>query len=384
MRITHIISTLDPAHGGPPVICASIAAAQAKLGHDVTIATHPAPEREAEVKRMLNTLPGHELVKIKPIPQLGGLAKFYGSSAELDAAAKDADVFHLHSVWDAIMRASAASMRKAGKPYVVMLNGMLDPWSLSQKSAKKKIAMLLGYRTMLNRAAFLHCGNRDEVDLIKPLGLTAPTRIVPNGIFLESIETLPARGSFRESRPKLGANPFILFMSRIHVKKGLAYLADAFAIVQKARPDVRLVVAGPDGGEQANFEARIKALGLEEFTDVTGPIYGQQKFGAMQDASVFCLPSHQEGFSMAITESLAIGLPCVVSKGCHYPEVEEAGAGHVTSLDPKEVAAALLDVLSDPSRIETMRENGRRLIRERFTWPKAAEQLVAAYQDVMR
>ncbi|MCC5828284.1 MAG: glycosyltransferase, partial [Phycisphaeraceae bacterium] len=98
------------------------------------------------------------------------------------------------------------------------------------------------------------------------------------------------------------------------------------------------------------------------------------------DATCFCLPSHQEGFSIAITEAVACGVPSVITEGCHFPEVQEANAGFVVPLDSKKVAEALLRILGDKELRLTMSNNGRTLIRQRFTWPIIAEQAVKAYQ----
>jgi glycosyltransferase involved in cell wall biosynthesis len=143
---------------------------------------------------------------------------------------------------------------------------------------------------------------------------------------------------------------------------------------------VRLVVAGPDDGERAVFEQRIAAHGLTARTHITGPIYGRAKYEAMTDAACFCLPSRQEGFSVAITEALALSCPVVITRECHFPEVGEVGAGFVTGLDAREVAQGLLSLLGDPAAAREMGRRGLALVRERFTWERIAEQTIDAYR----
>ena len=229
----------------------------------------------------------------------------------------------------------------------------------------------------MNEAAFLHVGNIDEQKAIEGLGLTAPREMIPNGVFLEEFATMPPKGVFYAKHPELQGQPFILFLSRIHFKKGLDYLADAFAAVARQRPDVRLVVAGGDGGYQATFEKMIAGHGLTDRTHLVGPLYGEQKLAAFNDAACFCLPSRQEGFSIAITESLACGTPAVVSRDCHYPEVEQVGAGAVTALDAASTATGLLKVLAG-NRAD-MGSRGRELVRARFNWPAVAQATFAVY-----
>jgi glycosyltransferase involved in cell wall biosynthesis len=261
---------------------------------------------------------------------------------------------------------------------------MLDPYSLAQKKWKKKVALLLGYRAMLNHAAFLHTGNADEVRLIEPLRLAPPCRTIPNGVFLEELLPLPPAGSFYAKHPEVDRQPFILFLARLHHKKGLDYLADAFKFTAAKMPDVRLVVAGPDGGARQMFVDRIASAGLLARVHVVGPLYHRDRLDAMADASCFCLPSRQEGFSLAITEALGCGLPVVISQNCHFPEVADFGAGLVLPLEAPALAEGLLSVLGDPGLRERMSRAGSKMIRERYTWPVIARQTIDAYNEFLR
>ena len=256
---------------------------------------------------------------------------------------------------------------------------MLDPWSLSQKRWKKRLALALGWRTVLNRAAALHLLNEDESRLVAGLGLTAPVEIIPIGVPLEEIDQ-GRPGAFAARHPALAGHPYVLFVSRLHFKKGLDYLADAFRLVADRHPDARLVVVGPDGGARADFEGRVKAAGLSGRVHVLGPVSTRDKWDALAGAACFCLPSRQEGFSMAILEALAARVPAVISEACHFPEVGEHGAGEVVPLDAAAVAAALDRALSDPDRRREMGAAGRRLVEERYTWARVAETSLDVYQ----
>jgi glycosyltransferase involved in cell wall biosynthesis len=173
----------------------------------------------------------------------------------------------------------------------------------------------------------------------------------------------------------------VLFLARLHPKKGLDILADAFAQLATHHGKAHLVVAGPDGGAQEDFTRRIAQLNLTARVHVVGPLYGRDKFAAMVDAGCFCLPSRQEGFSVAITEALACGLPVVASESCHFPQIVASGAGRVTPLDAAAVAQALRDVLADPSRRAEMGRRGRELVERHFTWPRIAPRMIGAYEE---
>jgi glycosyltransferase involved in cell wall biosynthesis len=256
---------------------------------------------------------------------------------------------------------------------------MLDSWSMRQKAWKKKLALFLGYRRMLDGAAFIQVLNADEGELMRPLRLRVPGVLVPNGIFLQEIEPFHQPGRFRVSFPAVGQRPFILFLSRLHYKKGLDVLAGAFAKVAAVRPQVDLVVAGPDEGAREAFISSVAEKGLNERVHLVGPLFGSDKINALFDAACFCLPSRQEGFSVAVTEALACGCPVVISEACHFPEVKDVGAGTVLPLDPTAFAKALIGILADPAIAARMGAQGRELVRQRYTWPKAAAMTLEAY-----
>jgi glycosyltransferase involved in cell wall biosynthesis len=293
------------------------------------------------------------------------------------------DILHLHGIWECIIRVGAIEARRQGKPYVVSPHGMLDPWSLSQRRWKKRVALAMGYRRMVNRAAFLHCLNQDETRLLAPLHLTCRTRTIPNGVFAQEFARLPSPGTFRRLHPELGEVPYVIFLARLHYKKGLDYLARAFETLAKQIQDLHLVVAGPDGGARSDFEAAIARAGLVARTHVLGPIYGPDKIAALVDATVFCLPSRQEGFSAAILEAMACGTPVVITENCHFPEVAGSSAGYVVPLETAAVADALLSVISDPGKANQMGKAGQDMVRTHYTWPTIARLFVDAYAEVI-
>jgi glycosyltransferase involved in cell wall biosynthesis len=376
MRILHVIETLDPDAGGPPAVVLRLAAAQAALGHEVQVASPPlATSRQPAFRASLEGIPLIAKVRFISLSRAETVRWLVGRGGGLP----EVDFVHLHGVWSPLILAAAAAARRAGIGYAVAPHGMLDPWSLQQKRWKKRFALAIGWRRMLDHARFLHVLNADEASLLTPLAVRCPSRVIPNGIFLEELLPLPEPGAFRAEFPALADRPYILFLSRLHHKKGLDRLAAGFARVAAEDSEVHLVVAGPDGGAQPEFEAAISAAGLGARTHLTGPIYGRRKYAAMVDCSCFCLPSRQEGFSVAITEALAVGRPVVITPECHFPEVGSVDAGIVTSAEPEPLAAALLELLRDPARSAERGRRGADLVRHRFTWGRIAEATARAY-----
>ena len=386
MRIVHVVGTLDPAAGGPPQVCLRLGAAQAALGHDVHVVYFSTTAAHARIEAEVGRVPNHERIRLHPVVDPGARERLLAPRARrvLDDLIADADFVHIHGIWGTLLITAARAARRRGVPHCFQPHGMLDPWSLSQKRLKKRIALRLGYRAALAGASFIQTLNVDEQRLMAPLRLGVRTVVVPNGIYVEEIEPMPAPGTFRAAHPRLADRPFVLFLSRLHYKKGLDILADAFALLGRQHQEVSLVVAGPDDGARQDFETRVAKSGLRDRVHLVGPLYGRDKLAALTDATCFCLPSRQEGFSVAVVEAMACGVPVVISEACHFPEVAQAGAGLIVPLSAARFSAALAALLDDPRLARSMGAAGATLVRERYRWETIGRQSVTHYQEAQQ
>jgi glycosyltransferase involved in cell wall biosynthesis len=211
MKIIHVIGSFDPAKGGPQAVVVRLAAAQAALGHDVTILSYSDDAISARALKATAAIPGFECVKtfMLPIPDLYEVLTGSRAAKALSPMIASADFVHMHGVWETILLRASILCRKHHIPYCICCCGMLDIWSMRQKRWKKRIAFNLAFRRMLNGAAFIQALNQDEVDLMRPLRLTPPVVIIANGIFLEELET-------SEGKPAAVADrPYILFLSTL-------------------------------------------------------------------------------------------------------------------------------------------------------------------------
>ncbi|MFK7759463.1 MAG: glycosyltransferase [Phycisphaerales bacterium] len=382
MKIVHIISSMDPAFGGPPVVVANISCAQAQLGHSVLILCHELSGNKSASDALLHGLPGSDQVGIQEVPNRSFLTKVVGGElkTDLDTNLDDVDVIHIHGLWSPLGQWASVLARKRGIPYVVTVHGMLDPWCLRQKAIKKRLAFAAGYRKMLDGALFIQAHSEREANQAQEFGFKAPAIVIPNGVNPVQFDSLPAPGTFRALHPELGGDQFILFLARLHYKKGLDLLADGFGVLAQHNKQVRLVVAGPSGDSEEGFRNQIQRLGLAPRVLMPGPIYGEEKLAALVDAACFCLPSRQEGFSIAIVEALAARLPVVLSESCYFPQAADNDAGIQTTLEAESIAAGLHQVLDDQDHALLMGENGHNLVVSRYTWCNIGSQLIDAYQ----
>ncbi|MEM1304298.1 MAG: glycosyltransferase [Planctomycetota bacterium] len=397
MKILHVLASLDPALGGPPAVAMAVASAQATSRfpgkasaeaavHKASILSVTPPEARSAVDEAYGDVPGSAQVRRVWIetPATFLTALCGGATEQIAAEVAASDVLHLHGVWEPWLLHAANAARRLGKPYLVTPHGMLDEWSLSQKRLKKRVALALTHRRMLNSAAVLQMLNADEERYISPLGLTASKQVVPNGVFLEDVDAPVKKSDVAEVVPACGGKPYVLFLSRLHYKKGLDYLAEAFRTVAEKNADAQLVVTGPDGGARQEFESQVADLDIADRVHVTGPQYGDAKRALLRGAACFCLPSRQEGFSMAITEAMAYRVPVVISEACHFPEVAEVGAGSVVATgDAAATSDALLGVLSDPEAAAQQAAAGRLLVEQRYTWNRIADRFLALYEQMI-
>jgi glycosyltransferase involved in cell wall biosynthesis len=384
MRVLHVTVSVAAEIGGPATVCAGLTAALAARGHQVTVA---ALQQDGET-----SVPLDPAVKLRTFP-VDGFRRYAVSHALnrwLHENIAAFDIVHLHSLWQFPTFAAARACWQARKPYVVVLHGMLDQYSVHQRSAwAKKVYWLIRERHIEGRAAGIHCLNRAEIRKAVPWIGDMPKFILPNGIDAAQLAAMPARGAFRAAHPEFSDRPLVLFLSRLHPKKGLERLIPAWKSLAGRMPEVRLLIAGTGEADYvASLKKLVADLGLGGQVLFLGQLVGEQKWQALVDADVFVLPSHQEGFSMAVTEALAAGCPPVVTEECNFdelaPPAPEPACGIIIEKgDMAAFVSAVAELLGNTEQRRTLAVAGRALVAERFTWRKIAGELERTYRDIL-
>jgi poly(glycerol-phosphate) alpha-glucosyltransferase len=328
-------------------------------------------------------------------------------SPHMDAALDEArpDLVALQGLWQYSSMATRRQLRRNGTPYVISPRGMLDKWALANSRWKKVLAAFAFENAVLHDAACLHALCESEADAIRAYGLRQRIEVIPNGVDLPEVLTAEDTESSEGIKR-------LLFLGRIHPKKGLSALLKAWAEIQNPISGIKnskvwqLVIAGWDqGGHEGELKALCAELGLKvvqrskhvpcsataqeaEGADVVfyGPAFGGEKEQLLRRADAFVLPSLSEGLPMSVLEAWAYGLPVVMTPECNLPE----GFATQAALEIRngEMGNAkwsglqqLLD-MSDSDRIE-MGRRGRRLVEEKFTWPKVAAQMKQLYEEIL-
>jgi glycosyltransferase involved in cell wall biosynthesis len=359
-----------------------LAAAQVKHGAQVMIAAIEPAIKSSAILDAYRSIPGFEQVSLHYIPSGNWLEHLLAREAaiQLRTLVEGHDLVHVHGIWRPHLLQATRVARANSRPFVISPHGMLSTWSMAQKSFKKRAALRWGWRTALKEAAFVHVLNDDESQAVSLV--CNPQRMVtlPNGVNLEEVTWQPDWDMVWKRFPALRDTRYVVFVGRLHHSKGLDILASAFAAVVGQVPDVHLVVMGPEFGAGESFCHQIRSLGIESRVHVLGAVYGTDKVALLQHAQCFCLPSRQEGFSMAIIEAMALGLPVVITESCHFPEAAEVGAGEVVPLDSRAVAGALVRLLQDDIVRARCGVAARDLTRARYQWTAIAQGFLEAYQ----
>jgi glycosyltransferase involved in cell wall biosynthesis len=384
LRVLHVIPSMASEGGGPAVVCAGLTAALAARGHEVAVAALSEPDR--------TSVPLDPRVVLHTFARNG--SKRYAASAAMDTWLRDNvakfDILHLHTLWLFPTFAAARACWAARKPYVVLLHGMLDRYCVNQRSGwVKRVYWFLREGRVEGRSAAIHCLNLAEVRNAVPWIRTMPKFIVPNGIDEAQLTELPTRGAFRAAHPDLAQRPLVLFLSRLHPKKGLDRLLPAWKTLVERMPEARLLIAGTGEPEYVALLKKIAVdSGLGDKVVFLGQLLGRQKWEALVDADVFVLPSYQEGFSMAITETLTAGCPPVATEECNFDELTPAAKEKTCGVIIKkgDMAAfvdAVCELLADAQKRNQLSTAGRELVASQFTWQKIAGELERNYRRIL-
>jgi glycosyltransferase involved in cell wall biosynthesis len=375
MRLLHIVHTLNPARGGPPESVRMFVLAHQRAGNLAEVATLEAPGSGFEA-----------LVNCEVHPCGPGLMK-YGYAPRLEhwlrANFARFDGVIVNGVWQ--FHGLAARRVLAGRrPYVVFAHGMLDPYFMRRHPLKhlKKLAYWMAAERRNLQLANAVCFTSEEEMRIAGEGF--PRRafrgvVTPYGTHGPAGEPEALKAAFLRQAPQLSGRPYLLFLGRIHPKKGCDLLIDAFA--QAAPPEMHLVVAGPD---ETGWGARLSDLALENCIEdrvhFTGMLQGDAKWGALYGAEAFVLPSHQENFGIAVADALACGTIALISDKVNIAaDVERDGAG-VAEPDTLDGTRRLLErfaAMHDDER-GRMRERALSCYRSRYALAGAAEAVYRA------
>ena len=362
MKVLHYVPSLAVRTGG---VAAYLAVLSLELGKlvDLHIATHDEGEQELET---------HNAV-IHRIPP-GWLCYF---SAKGLLKKLRPDVVHINGCWQPQLLFFQRAAQSLRIPVVLSPHGMLEPWIVKRHYwTRKWPAIQLYQRGLVKRADYLHATAEKEKDNLLRLGWNARIAVIPNAV---NIEELPLKDNWRTKRR-------IVFMSRLHVKKGIELLLEALSHLKPDLDGYEVIIAGE--GEPDYVETLKKAaisLGLSEVVIFVGGVYGAEKVSLLQSADFFVLPTYSENFGIVVAEALACGTPVITTHGTPWKELEDFACGWYVQVGLGALEKHLQKAISAPEEdLKIMGLHGRKLVENKFTVQAVAQKFLGIYKTLAK
>lgn len=376
MKILHIIPTIEQKSGGPSNALIQYAISLRNLA-------------EIEIATTRSGLDGNELKKIQSAMGNIPIHSFdsWGTHSRniswpmfvwLKKNVGRYDLLHIHALFSPMSTLAAFWARRLKAPYVIRPLGTISPYTFSSgnRLLKRIYFQFIERQTLLGASA---------IQFTSPLEMEKASRVssfnhsivIPNPV--EPFSKNGLEGHNRNSSRK------ILFLSRIHPKKGLDLLLQAMKELLKRHHDAELIVAGTGSPEYVKEVKKLtRSLGLLDRVQFLGFIEGEKKQKLFQEATLLALPSYDENFGMAIAEAMASGLPVLVSDQVGiWPDIQEYNAGVVVRCEVDSIKNGLEKLIENPELSSEMGKRGKQLVQDRYSSEKVARQLLALYHEIL-
>ena len=377
MQILHYCARLRLVDGGVVRAVLDLTSALSRVGKSVTLLATEGddwPLQDAGVQALLTGTFDRPPIRFSA-KRLESLIQHVDS----------ADVLHLHTPWEPANIQLAKIAIRCGTPYVISSHGMLDDWAMKKSSIKKRLFLRFGGRKMFHQAAAVHCTAQAEKSQIK--------RWIPKSNFVvvplvfnpsEYIHPPPTSDPDKHWPPRESERPIILFLSRLHTKKGADRLIRAAAKVV-VNHDARFIIAGSGEPEyELQLQSLVEKLHLTSHVDFVGFVEGDRKIALFRAADLFVLPTSQENFGLVFPEAMACGVPVITTRGVDiWPELEQSGGALIVGEDVESVTSAINRMLSDDTATAAMGLAGKNWVEQTFAGDTVANRYIDLYRKVI-
>lgn len=368
LRIVQAIASVENPAAGTTYCVTRLSETLASMGHAVDLVSTGPPSEDVRGSLRIKSC----AASFSGIPVLGRLRFSAEFAHEMARSAAAGALLHSNGLWLMPNVYPGRAARRSGVPLVVSPHGMLAEGALVFSPGKKRIFDALLQRRVLDAVTCFHATAAAEVEEIRAYGLKAPVALIPNGIDVPVAVDRVRKGSLPRT---------VLYLGRIHPKKGLDRLLVAWSRVEAAHPGWQLRIVGPgENGHDRELQAQANALGLTRVRFEEG-VYGDAKAAAYRAADLFVLPTISENFAMVVAEALAAGTPVISTKGAPWGGLVEHRCGWWIDHGPEPLAAALTAAMAlPPGELKEMGERGRMWMLSDFSWQRVASSMSDVYR----
>lgn len=363
LSCVHFVSEVRLELGGVVQAVVDLCQALSVRGHKITLVTTDATDVPDHWSEPSGSWP--QVVEVKHsaltrrLISRSGLKKF-------GSLINGVDLVHLHTPWDLSNFQLMPIIRKQKIPYIVTVHGMLDNWSMQQKSLKKKTFLSLIGRQLFENATSVHStaeAEQEQAGRWVPIGYRGVIQCY--ALDLTSYDPLPGPDPALKAFPVIcPEKKIILFLSRLHPKKGIDLLLKAGGILLEEGLPIQLLIAGPgDDHYVEELKSLSCKLGIEKHTEFLGMVRGVEKRSVFQLSDVFVLPTYQENFGLVIAEAMACGTPVVTTRGTDIWREIERGGARIADMNPESLATQMRDFLTDKGIRDQVGQQGLRFVR---------------------
>ena len=387
MKVLHIIPSVATVRGGPSQAILEMVKALRKNDIDAEIITTN-DNGEDILDVPLGKFINYQQVPVQFFPRFSPAIHFlreFAFSRELTIwlwqNIHNYDLLHIHGIFSYSSTIAMTIARCQKVPYIIRPLGQLCIWSLQQSAIKKQIYLKVIEKANLNHSQSIHFTSITEQQEAALLNLTSPNFIIPHGL------TITNKIPYAYQRLRQYFNlpidePIVLFLSRLHPKKGLDYLIPALGKLSHYR--FTFIIAGSG---DLDYENELKTLvtthGIKEKTYFAGFVKGEIKDLLMQGADIFALTSYSENFGISVLESLAAGTPVIITPGVALSDiVQQQHLGYVTELNINDIATTIQNFLDHPQAAKKMGDSARKFILDNYTWDSIALKMISVYQEI--
>ncbi len=386
IKILHVLPAIAPRYGGPSTAIRSLCDAQSRQDNiEIEVVATDADGASGifNPKGYIDCCPVHLLPR--SVSEQWKYSRGLGVWLRENVARFD--LVHIHALWSYASGAAARAARKANVPYILRPAGMLSTYAFQHHGLKKRLYWQWVERQTVLHAAGFHATSTGESLDITSVRRDAKVFVIPNGVDKAAWDS-PRKPDELRRRCNINSPdiPIVLFLSRLHPKKGVTdLLIPGFAMLK--RP-AHLAIAGGvdehDPGYEKEVQTAIQQFKIGNRTTLLGPVLGTDRWGMFDGAACFILPSHSENFGIVVAEAMSRKCAVIVTDQVQCCEhVQAACAGITISRSAEAVAAALDQVLESPASCQAMGLNGAKYASEKFAWSGVADQVLGMYQSII-